>query len=359
MRKLVAVAVALVALGVAGAGQAVAAGWNVALGEQARPPAGTPKGSTLNQFMPNRLVINAGDKVTFSSASFHTATYLGKQRPPGLFIPDPAHGKYANVVDAAGTAFYFNGLARLAYNGAAFGPSGGTTVDGKAFVNSGVLSPAGPKAKPATAIFAFPKIGAYRLVCVIHPGMKFDVVVKAAGAPVPLSPTQVKAKILTDQAAGWTKAKQVAAAAKPPANTVYQGVGSTVSILAYFPSTVKVKAGTTVRFPNRSPSEVHNVAFGPKKWIQRFQTKNDLLPMGPKGPNQVSPVLVYGSEPKGKYQYDGTNHGNGFLATPLTAGSPLVPLPKVNAVTFTKAGTFKYFCLIHGPDMSGTVIVTP
>jgi len=28
-------------------------------------------------------------------------------------------------------------------------------------------------------------------------------------------------------------------------------------------------------------------------------------------------------------------------------------------VTFTKPGTFKYICWIHGPDMSGTIVVKP
>ena len=28
-------------------------------------------------------------------------------------------------------------------------------------------------------------------------------------------------------------------------------------------------------------------------------------------------------------------------------------------VTFTTPGTYKYFCWIHGPDMGGTIVVTP
>ena len=42
--------------------------WNVAVGEQGKPPAGTPKGTSLNQFFPGRLAVNAGDKVTFSNS---------------------------------------------------------------------------------------------------------------------------------------------------------------------------------------------------------------------------------------------------------------------------------------------------
>ena len=88
--------------------------------------------------------------------------------------------------------------------------------------------------------------------------MKVAVTVKPSGAPVPLSPSQVTAKALTETSAAWAKAKPLAAA-PVPANTVYAGVGSTTAILGFFPRVLKVKAGTTVNFVNRSPSEVHNV----------------------------------------------------------------------------------------------------
>src|SRR5262249_45642655 len=160
------------------------------------------------------------------------------------------------------------------------------------------------------------------------------------------TPAQEKAAILTQTAAAWLEAKTAVAAAKPPANTVYVGAGDLTTNLAYFPSVLKVKAGTTVNFVNRAPEEVHDVAFGPQKWIQGFQQKTDLLPQGRAAPNQATPVYAYGSEPKGKYQYDGTNHGNGFLVTPLTAGSssPAFGLPRSASVTFTKPGTYKFFC---------------
>ena len=188
--------------------------------------------------------------------------------------------------------------------------------------------------------------------------MKATVVVKPGGTPVPKTPAQVQAQALEDQTAAWSVAIAEAKAAKPAANTVYQGVGGTTTILGYFPQSLKVKAGTTVTFVNRSPSEVHDVVFGPPKYIEQLAKQTDLLPTGPTAPNQVTPILTWGSEPKGKYVYDGKNHGNGFLGTPVTAGSPAVPLPKASRVTFSTPGTYKYFCWIHGKDMAGTVVVT-
>jgi plastocyanin len=342
----------------AASGVAQAASWQVAAGEQARPPAGTPKGTTLDAFFPSKLTISAGDSVTFSSATFHTVTYTGGKPPAGLFIPDPAKGAYTGINDAADTPFYFNGLPKLIYNPAAFAPSGGKAITTGVPASSGVLSPAGPKAPPAKITYTFPKVGAFQLICNVHPGMKVVVAVKPSGAPLPASASQVTAKALTDTAAAWAKAKALAAA-PVPANTVYAGVGGATAILGFFPRVLKVKAGTTVNFVNRSPSEVHNVAFGPEKYLLAFSKKTDLFPAGPGSKNQVTPLYPFGSEPKGAYTFDGTNHGNGFLATPLTAGSPLVPLPRAAKVTFTAAGTFKYICFLHGSDMAGTVIVTP
>jgi plastocyanin len=45
------------------------------------------------------------------------------------------------------------------------------------------------------------------------------------------------------------------------------------------------------------------------------------------------------------------------LVTPLTGKQP--GLGRSVDVTFTKPGTYKYICLLHGPDMTGTVVVTP
>jgi plastocyanin len=350
------VIVGAIVAGLAAAGQASAAKYQVFLGEQQRPPAGTPKGTTLNQFLPKAITINAGDSVTYSSATFHTVTYA--PRPPALLGRDPAKGKYEGQVDAAGEPFWYEGLPKLIYNPPAFGPFGPKTVSGATPTSSGVLSPAGPKAKPVTFTYSFPKAGSYKLFCTVHPGMTATVVVKPAGTPVPKTPAQVQAQALTDTNAAWQKAKVLAAAAKPPANTVDMGVGADTTLLAYFPKSLTVKAGTTVTFVNRSAPEVHNVVFGPKKYIRQLQTKTDLFPMGPNSPNQVAPALAYGSEPKGKYTYDGKNHGNGFLSTPVTIGAASVPLPHASRVTFTTPGTYKYFCWIHGPDMGGTIVVT-
>jgi plastocyanin len=334
--------------------------YTVFLGDQGPPPAAIRKlklFGAINQFMPSKLVIAAGDSVTFSSGFFHTVTYAPK--PFALFLPDPAKGTYAGLNDAAGEPFYFDTLGKFIYNPPAFAPFGPKTISGKTPVSSGALSPQGPKSPPATATYSFPTAGTYKLFCTVHPGMTGTVVVKPAGSAVSKTPDQVKAQALLQMGAAYEKEKALAASTKPAgANTVVMGVGGKVSLFAFYPKVMKVKAGTTVRFVNRAPSEVHNIVFGPKKYLEQWGKKTDLMPQGPNAPNQVTPILPYGTDPKPMQYAGAATHGNGFFATPLTAGAP-IGLPRSSNVTFTTPGTYKYFCWIHGPDMGGTIVVTP
>jgi plastocyanin len=160
-------------------------------------------------------------------------------------------------------------------------------------------------------------------------------------------------------AKAWKTAKALAKQA-PPADSVWAGNGGNPTLLAFLPKQLTIKAGTTVTFANHSASEVHDMVWGPDDYVDAFFKATDLLPQGPGSPNQVMPPFVFGSEPApAGYRYDGTNHGNGFLITPLMDLNPASPLPDSVKVTFTKPGTYKYFCGIHGSDMSGAIVVTP
>jgi plastocyanin len=350
-------ALALPTAALSGGTAATSTTYTVFLGEQGPGPVSFEKLPVLlNQFMPARLVIAAGDKVTFSSATFHTITYT--PRPVPLLAPDPAKGVYSGLNDAAGTPFYFNDLGKMIYNPMAFGPFGPKTISGKTPVSSGALSPRSEKAPPATATYTFPKAGTFKIYCTLHPGMDASVVVKPAGSAVPKTPAQVQAEALAAQTKGFAKAAAMNASTKVAPNTVAMGVGGKVTLLAFKPKVLTVKAGTAVTFVNKSPSEPHNVAFGPQKYIEQFSKKTDVFPTGPKSPNQVTPVLPFGTDPK-PYTYAGTSmHGNGFFVTPITAGAP-IGLPRLSRVTFSTPGTYKYFCFLHGPDMGGTIVVRP
>lgn len=332
--------------------------WNVAVGEQGKPPAGTPKGATLNQFFPGKLSINAGDKVTFTSFAFHTVSYLAGKKVPPLVGPAPG-ATYTGITDSAGQPFYFDGQQAFSYNVAVFGPLGPKTISGKTQASTGAIFATGPK-KPAKATYAFPKVGAYKLLCQIHPGMEMSVVVKPQGATVP-SAEEVAATAKAETDAAWAKAKPLAVT-KAPARTIIMGIdsrkgaGGRTTLLDFLPALTTVKAGTTVTFVNKAPSEPHNVGLGSPKYIDKFMKQTDLFPMGPGTKNQVTPVFIYGSDPRGT-PYDGANHGNGFFATGLMDGLP-GGLPNAARITFTNPGKFHFICMIHGPDMAADIRVT-
>lgn len=99
--------------------------------------------------------------------------------------------------------------------------------------------------------------------------------------------------------------------------------------LQYYPGTITIDAGDSVtwQFPAGEP---HTVTFlGPKS-----------APPPPNDPN--NPV------PAGGSSYDGTTYtSSGFLLG-----------GKGYSLTFPKAGTYTYYCLIHG-EMVGKVVVQP
>jgi plastocyanin len=354
---LVAVCAALVVTGSAGA-----ATYSLYAGEQAPAPQGVPSQATLNGFYPGKLTIHAGDRVRVSSTFFHTATFgsdanLAPLR--ALFLPDPAGGTYADTPDDfAGNPWYFESLPKLIYNVATFGPFGDRVVDDKRVHNSGVLFPS-PDGKPGTATFRFPRVGSYKLVCLLHPGMEGTVVVKPQRVNVPGPATQ-RGRANAQIAAGWERAKALDDTPVPP-NTVYMGVGGKETLLDFLPATQTVPVGTVVEFVTESPSEPHNAEFGPLDWILPFNVATDLFPMGPGSPNQGPPFFFYGSDPIGNdgvYAFAGaTQHGNGVFATPLADDQDVGPLPHSFRVRFTQPGTYGFICQLHGPDMAAEIVV--
>ena len=121
-----------------------------------------------------------------------------------------------------------------------------------------------------------------------------------------------------------------------------------------------MKAGTTVNFVNKSSSEVHNIVFGPKKYLEQWGKKTDMLPAGPDRPEPGHADRPVRDRPQAAARTRArrrTATGSSRRRSP--SGSPIPGLPRSSRVTFSTPGTYKYFCWIHGPDMSGTIVVTP
>jgi len=354
MRKLF--VLALVGAALAAAGPAYAETWVVWADAPAKPPADLKASvPALNQFLPSKLQVRVGDKVTFKSKSFHTATFLGAtpQSEMPLLMPDPT-SKYGGALDFLSTPFWFNGgPPKFIFNPQAFQSVGSPVVADAAAHSSGNFA----FIRTHQYTFTFRKVGTYKVVCLVHPGMVGTIVVKPKRATTPV-PSKVAAAVLKQLKQSWATARSLRSQVPSDSHTVYAGVGSKTVLMAFQPRRLTVPMGTTVTWVQNSPSEVHNISFGDESYILRLIEPLEMFPVAPGAPNQVNPFTVLGSAPPRPYVHTGSNHGNGFLATPNLDKNPNSPPPESFGINFTKPGNYHYFCMIHGKDMSGDILVT-
>lgn len=327
-------------------------------GAPGEPPRSAPDGAELDAFFPGTIRIRAGDSIRWRVSGFHTITVLGRGDRIGLpVIPDPSGARYEGIADAAGNPFHFNGRTKWIWNPRVFAPEGSTTIRDRRTHSSGPLA-----GRNASATFRFTRPGTYRVLCLIHPGMEQRVVVLPRRSRRRAdTDAGVRSRALRESASAWDEARRVARAQPRDGETVLAGAGRRGTLLRFLPGRLSVRAGTVVTFENRAPAELHNLVFGPQEYVDRFFGEHESFPMGPGTPNQVSPATAYGSDPAvgGVLEHDGQNHGNGFLVTPVTLGARGAGVPTSSRIRFTRAGTYRYFCAIHGPEMSGEIEVVP
>ena len=158
------------------------------------------------------------------------------------------------------------------------------------------------------------------------------------------------------------------------------------AFIAYYPSTVRVHPGDTVRFHMVGNGEPHTVTLGtlpnaaiagfekltpkqlqaqqPPKWLQKLDAKvPQLLPQGPGDAVQASanPCFIATGQPPAKTAcakeaqpaFDGTQsfYNSGWLASnqkfTVHLSSSIAP------------GTYRFMCLLHREGMSGKIVVVP
>ena len=309
-------------------------------------------GAGINNFLINKVVINAGDTVQWNGASlaagFHTVDIPSLSQHSDLPFLTPTGKTVSGATDAAGNPFWFdNGyFASLSFNPLLFAASGGTKYDGSARLDSGL-----PAGKPHNFSVTFTKPGTYKFFCDIHPGMFGEVVVKKAGAAVPSAAQNASA--LAREEKGYVKESARVLKEKVAAGTVSLGKSGPggVEIFAMFPSTLSVKAGTTVSFQmSKDSREVHTASFGPAAYLTGL-SKSFQSPA-------PSPLALYPSDPPGTITLGPTTHGNGFASTGALDQDPATAtIPALGAIKFTTPGTYTYQCLIH-PFMRGKIVVT-
>lgn len=312
-----------------GTAQPSPATWRVAIGGE------TPDhGVQAQVFAPKTITIDAGDTVTWTMAAGfdHTVTFIPGGRLPDLAIPEN------------GGKLLLNPLIGL--------PQGLATYGKKGVAGSGILV-----ARDKSYSLTFTKPGSYTYLCLLHPGMTGTVIVQPAGSPLPMNQAAYDMKGAQQVAAALEKGRALLASAKVtkskgPKGTVYTSplpgsLAGHASVIRFVPETISVKAGDTVRWAMKDPIELHTVTFSGTE-----QPPDFIVPEAqPKGP----PKLYFNS--KVAFPGGGSAHkGNGYYNSGFMNLGPRGL--RTYSLTFTKPGTYTYWCPVHvAQGMKGTVVV--
>jgi plastocyanin len=123
---------------------------------------------------------------------------------------------------------------------------------------------------------------------------------------------------------------------------------SGAAIDAYFPATIHIHVGDTVVWKKNS-NEIHTVTF-----LGSMTKAPELLvpmPNAPQGAMMINPQAGFPAMSKDA-TYDGSTYANSGIIGPDQGQATQFSL------TFTKAGSYTYTCVVHGvEDMTGTVVV--
>jgi plastocyanin len=147
---------------------------------------------------------------------------------------------------------------------------------------------------------------------------------------------------------------QPGTAPTPQEVTVLAGAGQdVVAINAFFPATVRVRAGDTISWKINS-DEPHTATF-----LSGEPMPPDPVPVPGGGPTDImlNPELFFPSRaPDAPVEtYNGTEYRHsGFLSN-----GKVVPPNEGYSLTFDTPGTYEYICAIHPVTMKGEVIVEP
>ena len=274
---------------------------------------GGEAGISVQIYLPDVIMIHQGDTVEWANPYEEPHTVSYGNLPPG----DPAEPH-----DAALAASF----------------------DGSKAVSSGFIIKGGKFS------VTFNKLGAYTFVCLIHPGMKVDVFVLGPGATIPPQNDANSAATKETIAQGVAAANQAIAQMKVPAaaknadgtstHTVatgpavpFKGSQVGVAVMKFYSPKIQIGVGDTVVW-TADTLVPHTVTFippgGPPAGINPFQT--------------VVPPR----------QFDGSEYVNGSFG-----GLPLFPNTSSKfSLTFPKAGTYSYVCLLHADQgMAGVIVV--
>jgi plastocyanin len=291
----------------------------------------------FSAFFPGSLVVTPGDSIKFRNRSTeapHTVTFgvpANRSNQPPILTDkgeNPVVFGKCSSKDAPTTKLVKCSNTRL------------PAFDGTGYWNSGVLQPKpAPKSAGAKSITIKiardAKIGRYSFVCILHPLMNgtLRIVSDERGRSTPADVRKDGREAAKDARAD-AEALDVPEEEKDGEEVVVTaGYGDKITAVNLFaPSKIEVDEGTTVRWKIGSPYEPHTVTFD-----STFEV-GDARGFGPGGVASES-------------DYDGGFANSGII------GPEGSPFEGDFALTFTKAGTYRYVCLLH-PGQTGSVVVS-
>jgi len=361
------------------------------------------------RYFPNNVTVRQGDTAVFRQAwngEAHTVTFgtmidtIGKpiwafldkdQQPPQEVYIATGQAAQAipfmvgqdNVVHQNGAqpCYLDNGVPPTDPNTPCLKRSQPAFTGRQAFYSSGFIPYQGtdrdntfrvPIASNATP-------GTYHYICLFHgPGMNGSLTIVAKGSTIPSqADVNAKAQAQIDKfakplATSFAAAKRGQYPVKliAPYKFVFAGYGTPQqndvhgygSVSEFFPKTAAIKVGDTLRW--LVVADVHNVAFDVPSYFPEFSVAKDgLVTWNPQAVGPVASVALPQSQQSGpgpppkevipQITDAGSYDGSHFISSGLGGGGGA---DIGYALTFTRAGTYHYACLIH-PQMVGTVIV--
>lgn len=314
-----------------GTAQPAPTAWKVLIGGE------TPDHAIqVNDYFPRTITVNEGDSITWTKATLqpHTVHFLSGAKPPAIGLPQ--------------------GDGRVLFNPLVRNPQGGPTYDGTGIAASGWLV----EEKGLQYSLTFTRAGTYKYLCILHPGMSGTVVVLPRGAKVPTTQAEYDEAAARQVAPALDLGKRLLASGTPSVRKAARGTeygiflksssAVHVNFLRFAPETITVKVGDTVRWETRDTIDPHTVTFAGLDQVPPWE----IFEAQSQGPPKVYRNIKAAAPAGGSI-----HEGNGFYGSGRLA--PLgTPGPVAYSLTFTKPGTYTYWCAIHVPEgMRGTVVV--
>ncbi len=277
-------------------------------------------GYTVNLFGPEVVYVQPGDTVNFSFtwAEPHSVTFGQPKGDPSVLV-------------------------------------GGDNPSYKAgdFISSGLL--AGDQSGPGSYSVTFPDKGSYQYFCILHPLMTGTVVVQTSDLGTPDNQLSVdgRAKALFDSSLAQLKSVAAGMAAKPVAVGANANGGRKYTLAVssatdlpvgdvqqFFPATVNIGVNDSIEWVSGVQTP-HTISIGNPGAIAA------LIPPG--GGEAILDIAA--SVPAGG-KFDGTGIVNsGVIGVGYPKGTKF-------ELTFTKGGSYDYYCILHlDQGMAAKVVV--